>query len=247
MKIDKRIALVTGGSRGIGRAIAVKLSETGACIFINYRKNRKAASETLRIIRDKGGNGEICRFDVSNFEATQGAIKDIVEKKGRIDILVNNAAVSISGIILRAKEKDWDTTININLKGTFNCCKSVSKYMVKQRWGRIVNISSVVAEGGNPGQVCYSASKAGVLGITKSLAKELASRNICVNAVAPGFIETDMTASLPEESKEKVVGLIPLSRMGTPYDIAGVVAFLVSKDADYITGQTINVCGGLYI
>jgi len=247
MKIEKKIALVTGGSRGIGRAISVKLSEADAYVFINYLENWKAASETLRIIRDKGGNGEICRFDVSNFEATQEAIKNIVEKKGGIDILVNNAAVSISGIILRAKENDWDTTININLKGTFNCCKSVSRYMVKQRWGRIVNISSVVAEGGNPGQVCYSASKAGVLGITKSLARELGARNICVNAVAPGFIETDMTASLSEKSKEKIIDCIPLSRIGTPYDIAGVVAFLVSGDADYITGQTINVCGGLYI
>ena len=247
MKIEKRIALVTGGSRGIGRAIAVRLSGTGAYVFIGYIDNRKAASETLRIIRNKGGNGEICRFDVSNFEATQEAIKNIVEKKGRIDILVNNAAVSISSIILRAKENDWDTTININLKGTFNCCKSVSKYMVKQRWGRIVNISSVVAEGRNAGQVCYSASKAGVLGVTKSLAKELGARNICVNAVAPGFIETDMTASLPGKSKEKIIDSIPLSRIGTPYDIAGVVAFLVSRDADYITGQIINVCGGLYI
>ena len=247
MITDGKIALVTGGSRGIGRAIAVRLSEMGVFTFINYLQDTKAVSETLRIIRDKGGAGEICQFDVSDFEAAQKAIKNIVDKKGRIDILVNNAAISNSGVFVRIKEKDWDTTIEINLKGVFNCCRAVTKNMMKQRRGRIINISSVVAEGGNSGQVCYSASKAGIIGLTKSLAKELGPRNICVNAVAPGFIDTDMTSLLSEEIRKKIIDQIPLSRSGTPEDIAGAVTFLVSRDADYITGQVIHVNGGVYM
>ena len=247
MITDEKIALVTGGSRGIGRAIAVRLSEMGVFIFINYFQDTKAASETLRIIRDKGGDGEICRFDVSDFKAAQKAIKNIVDEKGRIDILVNNAAISNSGVFVRTREKDWDTTIEINLKGVFNCCRAVTKSMMKQRRGRIINMSSVVAEGGNSGQVCYSASKAGIIGLTKSLAKELGPRNICVNAVAPGFIDTDMTSSLSEEIRKKIIDQIPLSRAGTPEDVAGVVTFLVSRDADYITGQVIHVNGGVYM
>jgi len=247
MITDGKIALVTGGSRGIGRAIAVRLSEMGVFIFINYFQDTKAASETLRIIRDKGGDGEICQFDVSDFEASQKAIKNIVDEKGRIDILVNNAAISNSGVFVRTREKDWDTTIEINLKGVFNCCRAVTKSMMKQRRGRIINMSSVVAEGGNSGQVCYSASKAGIIGLTKSLAKELGPRNICVNAVAPGFIDTDMTSSLSEEIRKKIIDQIPLSRAGTPEDVAGVVTFLVSRDADYITGQVIHVNGGVYM
>ncbi|MBN2515176.1 MAG: 3-oxoacyl-[acyl-carrier-protein] reductase [Deltaproteobacteria bacterium] len=246
MSSKKTIALVTGGSRGIGRAISVRLSDSGAFVFINYHHNEKAAAETLRIIRDKGGDGEICRFDVSDFTATQEAIRNIIEKKGTIDILVNNAAVSVDGLFVRATEQDWNDTIDTNLKGTFNCCRAVTRHMMKQRSGRIVNISSVVAEGGNAGQTLYSASKAGILGLTKSLARELGPRNIRVNAVAPGFIETDMTDSLSEENRAKIISQIPLSRPGTPEDVAGAVAFLVSMDADYITGQVIRVCGGIY-
>jgi len=246
MSSEETIALVTGGSRGIGRAISVRLSESGAFVFINYHQNEKAAAETLRIIQDKGGNGKICRFDVSDFTATQEAIRDILDTKGPIDILVNNAAVSIDGLFVRTKEKDWNNIIDTNLKGTFNCCRAVIKHMMKQRSGRIVNISSVVAEGGNAGQTLYSASKAGILGLTKSLARELGPRNICVNAVAPGFIKTDMTDSLPEENRANIISQIPLSRPGTPEDVAGVVALLVSRDADYITGQIIQVCGGIY-
>ena len=246
MMLKETIALVTGGSRGIGRAISVRLSASGAFVFINYHQNKKAAAETLRIIQDKGGNGEIGRFDVSDFTATQEAIRNIVKTKGTIDILVNNAAVSIDGLFVRTKEQDWNHIIDTNLKGTFNCCRAVTKHMMKQRSGRIVNISSVVAESGNAGQTLYSASKAGILGLTKSLARELGPRNICVNAVAPGFIDTDMTGSLSEENRAKIISQIPLSRPGTPEDVAGAVAFLVSRDADYITGHVISVCGGIY-
>jgi 3-oxoacyl-[acyl-carrier protein] reductase len=246
MSSKEIIALVTGGSRGIGRAISVRLSDSGAFVFINYHQNEKAAAETLRIIRDKGGDGEICRFDVSDFTATQESIQSIIDTKGTIDILVNNAAVSIDGLFVRTKEQDWDNIIDTNLKGTFNCCRAVTRHMMKQRSGRIVNISSVVAEVGNAGQTLYSASKAGVLGLTKSLARELGPRNICVNAVAPGYIETDMTDSLSEENRAKIIRQIPLSRPGTPEDVAGAVAFLVSGDADYITGHVIRVGGGIY-
>ena len=247
MKLDGKIALVTGGSRGIGRAIAIKLAEGGAYLYINYVRNEKAAAETLRIIREGNGAGELSCFDVSNFEATQETINCIVKEKGRVDILVNNAATATDSLIVRMKEKDWGNVIDTNLTGTFNCCRAVVRCMMKQRWGRIVNITSVVAEAGNAGQVNYAASKAGILGLTKSLAKELGSRNICVNAVSPGFIKTDMTSSVSDEARETVRNQIPLSRFGTPEDVAGVVAFLVSEEADYITGQVIRVNGGLYM
>lgn len=247
MELEGKIALVTGGSRGIGRATAVRLAESGAYIYINYVQNETAAAETLNIIQNGGGDGELSRFDVSNFEATQETIKNIVKKRGSVDILVNNAAISADGLIVRMKKKDWNNVMDTNLTGTFNCCRAAVRHMMKQRWGRIVNITSIVAEAGNAGQVNYCASKAGILGLTKSLARELGSRNICVNAVAPGFIETDMTSSVPDEEREKIENQIPLSRPGTPEDVAGVVAFLVSKEADYITGQVIRVNGGLYM
>lgn len=247
MHNDEKIALVTGGSRGIGRAIATALAETGAFVFINYRKDTKGAEETLRTIVDNGGNGEICKFDISDFQKTQQTIEEMINKKGPIGILVNNASVSIDGLFVRVKEKDWDTIIGVNLKGTFNCCRAVVKHMMKQRWGKIINISSVVGEAGNAGQSCYSASKAGIIGLTKSLARELAPRNICVNAIAPGFISTDMTAAISDEMRSKIIEQIPLSRVGTPNDIAGAVAFLASSNADYITGQVIHVNGGIYM
>ena len=247
MKLDGKIALVTGGSRGIGRAIATKLAASGAYLYINYVRNEKAAAETIQIIREGNGDGDLTCFDVSNFEATQETINCIVKEKGRVDILVNNAAIATDSLIVRMKEKDWSIVIDTNLTGTFNCCRAVVRYMMKQRWGRIVNITSVVAEAGNAGQVNYAASKAGILGLTKSLAKELGSRNICVNAVSPGFIKTDMTFSVSDEARETVRNQIPLSRFGTPEDVAGVVAFLVSEEADYITGQVIRVNGGLYM
>jgi len=247
MKSNEKIALVTGGSRGIGRAISVKLAEGGVFVFVNFRENVEAASETLEMITRRGGRGEIRQFDVSDFETSQEAIKNILREKGAIDILVNNAAVSINNLLVRTKEKEWDTTTDINLKGVFNCCRAVARPMIKQRWGRIINISSVVACTGNAGQAVYAASKAGIIGLTKSLARELGSRNICVNAVAPGFIETDMTLALPENNREQILTHIPLARSGTPDDVANVVAFLISEEADYITGQVINVNGGMYM
>lgn len=247
MHNDGKTALVTGGSRGIGRAIAITLAETGAFVFINYRKDMKGAEETLRTIVNNGADGEIRKFDISDFQTTNKAIEEMIEKKGPIDILVNNASLSIDGLFVRVKEKDWNTIIDVNLKGTFNCCRAVVKHMMRKRWGRIINISSVVGETGNAGQACYSASKAGIIGLTKSLARELGPRNICVNAIAPGFITTDMTASISDETRSKIVEQIPLSRVGAPSDIAGVVAFLASPDADYITGQVIHVNGGIYM
>ncbi len=242
-----RIALVTGASRGIGRAIAVKLAKQGAFTYINYAKNEKAARETLKIIEEVGGKGTLLQFDVKNTDAVKGAITDIATEKGSLDILVNNAGITLDGIFARTKEESWDDVIDTNLKGVFNCSKSAIRYMMKKRWGRIINMTSVVAEAGNAGQVCYSASKAGIIGLTKSLAREIGSRNICINAVAPGFIETDMTASIGEENREKLVDLIPLARLGTPDDVASVVEFLASEKAGYITGQVIHVNGGLYM
>lgn len=247
MHNDGKTALVTGASRGIGRAIATALAETGAFVFINYRKDAEGAAETLRTIASNGGDGEIRKFDISDFQTTNKAIEEMIEKKGPIDILVNNASLSIDGLFVRVKEKDWNTIIDVNLKGTFNCCRAVVKHMMRKRWGRIINISSVVGETGNAGQACYSVSKAGIIGLTKSLARELGPRNICVNAIAPGFVTTDMTAAISDETRSKIVEQIPLSRVGAPSDIAGVVAFLASPDADYITGQVIHVNGGIYM
>jgi len=245
--LNGKIALVTGSSRGIGRVTAIALARAGAFTFINYVRNEDAARETLEIVESHGGRGSLLSFDVSDSDAVQDAIKGITEEKERIDILVNNAGITLDGIFVRTKPEEWNSLIDINLKGVFNCCRSAIRYMMKQRWGRIINMTSVVAISGNAGQVCYSASKAGIVGLTKSLARELGSRNICINAVAPGFIETDMTASIGEKNREKVIDQIPLGRTGTPDDIAGIVAFLASGKADYITGQVIHVNGGLYM
>jgi 3-oxoacyl-[acyl-carrier protein] reductase len=245
--LDGKTALITGASRGIGRAIAVKLAKQGAFTYINYARNEKAAHETITTIEKDGGRGSLSQFDVRNADAVKDAISKIIKEKGSLDILVNNAGITLDGIFVRTKEESWNDVIDTNLKGVFNCSRLALRYMMKQRWGRIVNITSIVAEAGNAGQVCYSASKAGIIGLTKSLAKEIGSRNICINAVAPGFIETDMTASIGEENREKLVDLIPLARLGRPEDVAGVVSFLVSGEADYITGQVIHVNGGLYM
>jgi len=247
MSLKDKVALVTGGSRGIGRAISLRLAKDGAHVVVNYARNEKAAEETLRGILAQGGSGEIFPFDVSSYKSVQEAVGAIVKKKGRLDILVNNAGISVDGLIAMMKEEDWDRVIANNLKGVFNCCRAVVRQMIRQHGGRIVNISSVVAATGNAGQVNYSASKAGIEGLTKSMARELGARNICVNAVAPGFIETDMTAFLKEEDKERVRSGIPLERLGTPEDVAGVVRFLVSDDAGYVTGQVLHVNGGLYM
>ncbi len=247
MKREAQIALITGSSRGIGKAIAVKLADAGIFTYINYRQNERAAIQALGEIRERGGEGELCPFDVTDLAATKGAIEKIAREKGRLDILVNNAGIVIDGLLVRMKEVDWECLIDTNLKGMLNCCQAASRPMIKQKWGRIVNILSLAGEMGNAGQVAYGATKAAVLGLTKSLARELGSRNICVNAVSPGLIETDMTASLEDEVKGKIRGQIPLGRVGRPEDVAGAVFFLVSPEADYITGQIIRVNGGLYM
>jgi len=245
--LDGKTALVTGGSRGIGRAIALELARAGAFTCINYVRDEAAARETLKLMEGQGGAGRLLKCDVADFDAVQDAVKGIAEERGRIDILVNNAGVTLNGLFVRTKPEAWNRIMDVNLTGAFNCCRAAARYMMKQKWGRIVNMTSVVALSGNAGQVCYSASKAGIVGLTKSLAKELGSRNICVNAVAPGFIETDMTGSMEEKSRGEALDQIPLGRAGIPDDVAGVVGFLVSEKADYITGQVIHVNGGLYM
>jgi 3-oxoacyl-[acyl-carrier protein] reductase len=247
MNLKGKVALITGGSRGIGRAVSIRLAREGAFVFVNYARNEEAARETLRLIGEAGGEGQIVHFDVADTKAATEAIAGLIREKGRIDILVNNAGESRDGLLVRMKEQDWDRVIDTNLKGTFNGCRAVSYAMMKQRSGRIINVSSVVAQSGNAGQANYSASKAGIIGLTKSLARELAPRGIRVNAVAPGLIATDMTSAMTEEQREKVLEEIPLSRLGTPDDVAGVVLFLASDEAGYITGQVIGVNGGLYM
>ena len=247
MNLKGKVALVTGGSRGIGRAVSVRLAGAGAFVIVNFARNEEAARETLRLIGEAGGDGTIARFDVSDDRESTDAIAALIKEKGRIDILVNNAGESRDGLLVRMKDRDWDRVIGTNLKGAFHCCRAVAYTMMKQRGGRIVNVSSVVALSGNAGQANYSASKAGLVGLTKSLARELAPRAICVNAVAPGLIDTDMTSAMTEEQRETVLKGIPLSRLGTPDDVAGVVLFLASDEAGYITGQVIGVNGGLYM
>jgi len=245
--IEGKVALITGGSRGIGRAVAVKLSEMGAHSYVNYVRNEEAARKTMDLISARGGTGSLLPFDVADLDSVTAAMDSIIREKGRIDILVNNAGVTLNGIFIRTKEADWNTVIDTNMKGTFNCARCAIRHMMKQRWGRIVNMTSVVAETGNAGQACYAATKAGIIGFTRSLAREFGSRNICVNAVAPGYIETDMTATINERNREKLKEYIPLQRMGTPEDVAAAVAFLVSPEAGYITGQVVRVNGGLYM
>lgn len=245
MHLDGKTALVTGASRGIGRAIAIRLASEGAAVAINYAGNAKAAEEVKSIIEAAGGKAMLVQADVSSAESVDAMIKEVVEAFGGIDILVNNAGITRDGLLMRMKEEDWDAVINTNLKGVFYCTKAVSKLMMKKRAGRIVNMASVVGLTGNAGQANYAAAKAGVIGFSKTMAKELASRGITVNMVAPGYIDTDMTAVLSESVRETMVSGIPLGRAGTPEDVANAVLFLVSDDASYITGQVINVDGGM--
>jgi 3-oxoacyl-[acyl-carrier protein] reductase len=244
-ELDGRVAVVTGSSRGLGRAIAVKLATMGAKVVVNYRSNKAAAEETLHLIQQAGGEAIVMQADVSSFEQANHLIGGALEHFGRLDILVNNAGTTRDGLLVRMSEEDWDIVINTNLKGTFNCCKAAQRAMLKQRSGRIVNISSIAGVGGNAGQTNYSASKAGVLGFTKALAKEVGSRNITVNAIAPGYIPTELSSTIPAELLAKGMELMPLGHPGTPEDIANAVAFLVSDEANYITGQVLCVDGGL--
>lgn len=243
--LKDKVAIVTGGTRGIGRAIALKLADKGANIVINYRNSDKEAEELKAILEEKGVKVLTVKCDISNFEDSKNLMNKCKEVFGKIDILVNNAGITKDTLIMRMKEEDFNSVIDVNLKGTFNCAKHASAIMLKQRFGKIINMTSVVGIAGNAGQVNYSASKAGVIGLTKSLAKELGSRGITVNAVAPGFINTDMTASLSEKVKEEASKNIPLKRLGDPEDVANLVGFLASDAANYITGQVINVDGGM--
>ena len=242
MLLENKVALVTGASRGIGRAIAIQLAAEGAKVAINFAGNLAKAEEVKAEIESKGGEVLLVQADVSNSESVEGMVSKIVEKFWKIDILVNNAGITRDSLLMRMKDSDFDDVINTNLKGVFNCTKIISKLMIKQRSGRIVNMSSIVALTGNVGQTNYSAAK---IGFSKSAAKEFAARGITVNVVAPGFIETDMTAAIPEKIKENMLKEIPLGRIGSPDDIANAVKFLVSDDAAYITGQVIRVDGGM--
>ena len=244
---EKRVALVTGASRGIGRAIAVALAKDGAHVIVNYNGSREAAEETAALIEEAGGSCTLSKFNVADFEETETAMKALVAECGRLDILVNNAGITKDGLLMKMSEEDFDAVIDVNLKGTFHTIKVASRQMMKQRYGRIVNLSSVSGVIGNAGQANYSSSKAGVIGLTKSVARELASRGITSNAVAPGFIATDMTAAMPENVLEAASKQIPLGYIGKPEDIAAAVAFLASEQAGYITGQVLCVDGGMAI
>jgi 3-oxoacyl-[acyl-carrier protein] reductase len=246
MGLSGKVALITGSVRGIGKAIALELANHGAKIVINDILPKNEIDKTLEEIRKSGDQAIGIRADITIFKEVESMVKEIINKFGKIDILVNNAGIVRDSLLIRMKEEDWDAVININLKGTFNCSKTVAKYMMRQKsGGKIVNISSVIGLVGNIGQANYAASKAGIIGLTKSIAKELALRNINVNAIAPGFIETDMTKRLSEKVRKDLQQQIPLKRLGTVKDIAKVVYFLVSDNANYITGQVINVDGGM--
>ena len=245
MQLDGKVALVTGASRGIGRAVAIRLAKSGAKIAVNYAGNQAAAEEVKQIIEQNGGKAILVQADISNAESVDAMVAAVMEAFGRIDILVNNAGITRDTLLMRMKEADWNAVIQTNLTGVFYVTKAVSKIMMKQRYGKIVNMSSVVGLMGNAGQANYAAAKAGVIGFTKSMAKELAARNITVNAIAPGFIATDMTAVLSDKVKEDLATKIPMGRLGEADDIAAAVLFLVSDSASYITGQTLNVDGGM--
>lgn len=247
MILQEKLALVSGGSRGIGRAICLQLAAMGAKVGINYVSNPAAAEETLRMLEEAGGQGFLARFNVADADAVQAGIKDITAQHGQIDILINNAGITRDGLMAIMKEQDWDAVLDTNLKGAFLCSKAAIRGMMKKRWGRIVNVTSVVGATGNGGQVNYAAAKAGLTGLTKSMARELAARNITVNCVAPGYIVTDMTSELGSDVQEALKAQIPLGILGTPEDVAASVAFLVSPGADYITGQTLHVNGGMYM
>lgn len=245
MDLQGKVAIVTGGAKGIGAAISRKLSELGATVIINYHSSAEAAEKLVADIKENGGNAACYQCNVSSFEMTKAFIDRVLEDFGKVDILVNNAGITRDTLLLRMEEEDFDRVIETNLKGAWNMAKHIIRPMMKQRSGKIINIASVVGIIGNVGQTNYVASKAGVIGLTKALAKELASRNIQVNAVAPGFIASDMTAVLSEDIKEKISANIALGRLGKPEDVADAVCFLASGRSDYITGQVLNVCGGL--
>jgi len=245
--LQGHVALVTGASRGIGRAVACKLAASGAHVLVNFVRNRAAAEETLRLIHDTAGRAELAQFDVADTPAVHSTVSGFLDRLGRCDILVNNAGLTIDTLVLRLKDDDWDQVMAVNLRGTFTCTKAVLRSMVRARYGRIVNMTSVIASMGNAGQAAYAAAKAGIIGFTKSMAREVGGRNITVNAVAPGFIDTDMVTRLPEVTRSEYLKLIPVGRLGTAEEVADAVAFLVRPESGYITGQVLGVNGGLYM
>lgn len=245
MLLENKTAIVTGGSRGIGRAICVALAKEGANVVTCYAKGAAASEETVALCKELGVQAVAVQADVSKKEEVDRLFEEALKVTGTVEILVNNAGITRDGLLIRMSDEDFDQVIDANLKGTFYCMRAAAKLMMRKRYGRIVNISSVVGVSGNAGQVNYAASKAGIIGMTKSLAKELGSRNVTANAVAPGFITTDMTEGLPDAVKEQMAKEIPLARMGQPEDVANAVAFLASDQASYITGQVLHVDGGM--
>ena len=245
LSLDGKSALITGASRGIGRAIAIKMAECGASVIVNYLSSTDNANMVVRIINESGGKAFAIKADVSDFSEAQHLVDSSIEALGKLDILVNNSGITRDKLIMMMSETDWDQVINTNLKGTFNCSKAVVKHMMRNRAGRIINLTSVSGQMGNAGQTNYSASKAGQIGFTKSLAREIASRNITVNAIAAGYIETDIWKNVPEDMRDSVIKLIPLGRKGAPEEIANLAVFLASELASYITGQIIGVDGGM--
>ncbi|MBO8155272.1 MAG: 3-oxoacyl-[acyl-carrier-protein] reductase [Bacillaceae bacterium] len=243
--LEGKAALVTGASRGIGRAIALELAKAGAKVAVNYAGSEQKAQEVVEEIEKSGGEAIKIQANVASSDDVNAMVKEVIQTFGSLDILVNNAGITRDNLLMRMKEEEFDEVIDTNLKGVFLCTKAVTRQMMRQKAGRIINIASIVGVAGNPGQANYVAAKAGVIGLTKTTAKELASRNILVNAVAPGFITTDMTDKLPEDSREEMLSQIPLNRLGKPEDIARVVRFLASDDASYMTGQTLHVDGGM--
>ena len=243
----QRVIIVTGASRGIGRGVAVALAGPGCAVVVNYSSSPDAARETAAAVEAKGGTAHLCRFDVADPEAIKDAFKEITKTYSRVDVLVNNAGIARDNLLALMKAGEWDAVIDTNLKGAFLCSQAVVKMMMRQKYGRIINVTSVVGVIGNAGQCNYSAAKAGIIGLTRSLARELISRNITVNAVAPGFIETDMTLRLPEKVRGELMSQIPAGRYGSPEDVAAAVKFLASDEAGYITGQVIHVNGGMFM
>jgi len=247
MKLQGKVALITGGSRGIGKACAIQIASQGATTIISYASNRAAADETVAEIKAHGGQSEAIQFDVKDQAAVNAAFKQITKAHGGLHILVANAGISLDGLIMRYSEEDLEKIYRTNVFGSFYCAKAAVRPMMKSKWGRIIFMGSVVGESGNAGQAAYSGTKAALDGMAKSLAKELASRNITVNVIAPGYIETDMTNALSEEQQEQIRSMIPLGNVGSPEDIANASVFLASDDAKYITGQVLNVNGGMYM
>ena len=247
MSLQGKCALVTGGSRGIGRAVCLELARQGARVAVNYAGNAAAAEETVRACEALGAEAFAIQADVADAAACEAMVKEVLARFGRLDILVNNAGVTRDGLMLTMKEADWDAVLDTNLKGAFHCMKAAYRPMMKQKDGRVVNLTSIVGLRGNAGQANYAASKAGLIGLTKSMAKELAGRNVTVNAVAPGFIDTDMTAALPEKARESMLGTIPMGRLGQAEDVAKAVAFFAGDEAAYVTGQVLCVDGGMAV